>query len=89
MYKRFQSRIQLVLLDLNMPGMNGMVVFQELLIINPQVQAILTTGFIDDNRLKEMLAKGLRGYLQKPLTQKELLLQVRKTLDAAWGPSPA
>jgi DNA-binding NarL/FixJ family response regulator len=72
-----------------MPGMNGMGVFQELRILNPQVQAVLATSFIEEKRLKEMLAKGLRGFIQKPLAQKELLLQVRKTLDAAWGGGPA
>ena len=89
MYKKFQTQIHLVLLDLNMPGMNGMAVFQELLMLDPQVRAILTTGFIEEKRLKEMLAKGLRGFIQKPLAHKVLLLQVRKTLDAAWGEGPA
>ena len=81
-YKYIYDQIQLVILDFNMPGMDGFVLFGELQLINPQVVAVLTSGVIQEEKLKEMMGKGLRGFMQKPLTQQKLLQNVRAILDA-------
>jgi CheY-like chemotaxis protein len=81
-YKQYQSTIQLVILDFKMPGMDGFALFNELLALNPKVPAALTSGFVEDEQLEAMLAKGLRGFIPKPLTQQKLLLKVRSLLDA-------
>jgi CheY-like chemotaxis protein len=84
-YKKLQSQIQLVILDFTMPIMDGAEVFSELRMINPQVPVVLSSGFTEQDKLKWMLAKGLRGFIPKPYTQQKLLLQVRSTLDAMKG----
>jgi CheY-like chemotaxis protein len=84
-YKKLQSEIQLVILDFTMPIMDGSEVFSELRMINPQVPVVLSSGFTEQDKLKWMLAKGLRGFIPKPYTQQKLLLQVRSTLDAMKG----
>jgi len=84
-YKKLQSEIQLVILDFTMPIMDGAEVFSELRMINPQVPVVLSSGFTEQDKLKWMLAKGLRGFIPKPYTQQKLLLQVRSTLDAMKG----
>ena len=38
--------------------------------------------FAEQERLRSMLARGLRGFMPKPYTQQKLLTQVRATLDA-------
>jgi CheY-like chemotaxis protein len=81
-YKKLQSQIELVILDFTMPIMDGAEVFSELRMINPQVPVVLSSGFTEQDKLKWMLAKGLRGFIPKPYTQQKLLLQVRSTLDA-------
>ena len=81
-YKKLQDEIQLVILDFTMPIMDGAEVFSELRMINPQVPVVLSSGFTEQDKLKWMLAKGLRGFIPKPYTQQKLLLQVRSTLDA-------
>jgi len=81
-YKKLQKEIQLVILDFTMPIMDGSEVFSELRMINPQVPVVLSSGFTEQDKLKWMLAKGLRGFIPKPYTQQKLLLQVRSTLDA-------
>jgi CheY-like chemotaxis protein len=81
-YKRLQDTIQLVILDFTMPIMDGSEVFSELRMINPNVPVVLSSGFTEQDKLKWMLAKGLRGFIPKPYTQQKLLLQVRSTLDA-------
>jgi CheY-like chemotaxis protein len=81
-YKKLQKDIRLVILDFTMPIMDGSEVFSELRMINPQVPVVLSSGFTEQDKLKWMLAKGLRGFIPKPYTQQKLLLQVRSTLDA-------
>ena len=81
-YKKLQDKIQLVILDFTMPIMDGSEVFNELRMINPQVPVVLSSGFTEQDKLKWMLAKGLRGFIPKPYTQQKLLVQVRSTLDA-------
>src|SRR5581483_6535470 len=81
-YKKLQDQIRLVILDFTMPIMDGSEVFSELRLINPAVSVVLSSGFTEQDKLKWMLAKGLRGFIPKPYTQQKLLLQVRSTLDA-------
>jgi len=81
-YKKLQNQIELVILDFTMPIMDGAEVFSELRMINPQVPVVLSSGFTEQDKLKWMLAKGLRGFIPKPYTQQKLLVQVRSTLDA-------
>jgi len=81
-YRRFQKQIDLIILDFTMPIMDGSEVFNELREMNPQVPVVLSSGFTEQDKLRWMLAKGLRGFIPKPYTQEKLLLQVRSVLDA-------
>jgi len=80
-YKRLKDKISLIIMDFTMPIMDGSEVFDELRVINPRVCVVLSSGFTEQEKLRGMLAKGLRGFIPKPYTQQKLLLQVRTTLD--------
>lgn len=81
-YRKLRDQVALIILDFTMPVMDGSDVFNELLQINPQVPVVLSSGFAEQDRLRKMLAKGLRGFIPKPYTQEKLLSQIRSTLDA-------
>jgi CheY-like chemotaxis protein len=81
-YKKLGNEVDLIILDFTMPIMDGADVFTELRLINPQVPVMLSSGFTEQQKLRWMLAKGLRGFIPKPYTQQKLLLQLRSTLDA-------
>lgn len=81
-YRKLRGEIALVILDFTMPVMDGADVFAELQEIDPQVSVVLSSGFTEHDRLRGMLARGLRGFIPKPYTHEKLLLQVRHTLDA-------
>jgi CheY-like chemotaxis protein len=81
-YKELQDKVALIIMDFTMPIMDGSEVFEELRLINPRVGVMLSSGFTEQEKLRGMLAKGLRGFIPKPYTQQKLLLQVRSTLDA-------
>jgi CheY-like chemotaxis protein len=81
LYRRLKDQIALIILDFTMPVMDGADVFNELLQINPKVPVVLSSGFAEQERLRGMLSRGLRGFIPKPYTQQKLLTQVRTTLD--------
>lgn len=81
-YRRLRDQISLIILDFTMPVMDGADVFNELLQINPKVPVVLSSGFAEQDRLRGMLSRGLRGFIPKPYTQQKLLTQVRTTLDS-------
>ena len=81
-YRKLGGEIELVILDFTMPIMDGADVFNELLLMNPRVPVVLSSGFTEQDRLRGMLAKGLRGFIPKPYTSDKLLAEVRTTLDA-------
>lgn len=80
-YRRLKDQIELIILDFTMPVMDGSDVFEELLQINAKVPVVLSSGFAEQERLRAMLARGLRGFIPKPYTQQKLLTQIRSVLD--------
>jgi CheY-like chemotaxis protein len=81
LYRKLREHLSLVILDFTMPVMDGADVFNELLAINPRVPVVLSSGFAEQDAIRAMLARGLRGFIPKPYTQKKLLEQVRSVLD--------
>jgi len=86
-YQSAGKQIGLVILDFFLPVMDGDAVFDELRLINPNVNVVLSSGFAEQTKIGTMLARGLRGFIPKPYTRQRLLEQVRSTLDAARQPS--
>jgi CheY-like chemotaxis protein len=81
LYRQEQSRIDLVILDLIMPGMGGSRCLRKLLEIDPQAQVVIASGYSPDGPTKGALEAGAKGFLSKPYDTRELLQLVRKTLD--------
>ena len=81
-YRKLKDEIALVVLDFTMPIMDGADVFAEMQHLNPKVPVVLSSGFTEQDKLRGMLARGLRGFIPKPYTTEKLLAQVRQTLDA-------
>lgn len=81
-YQQINKKIGLVILDYFLPVMDGDAVFDELCALNPEVAVVLSSGFGEQNKLGNMLARGLRGFIPKPYTREKLLAQVRSILDS-------
>ncbi len=82
-YSELKDEIGLIILDFTLPIMDGSEVFEELRKIKPDVTVMLSSGFAEQEKVRAMLAKGLRGFLPKPYTEEKLLTQVRLVLDSA------
>ncbi len=66
MFRENQGSIDLVLLDMIMPVMNGKDCFSALRTLAPQIPVLLSSGFTPDKDLEEMKKHGLKGFIHKP-----------------------
>ncbi|MFK7826065.1 MAG: response regulator [Oligoflexales bacterium] len=74
-----ESNFDLVLLDLKMPGMSGLQVFEEIKNLSPNSLVIIQTGFGTKDHVKKAIHLGAFDYIEKPY-ERTLL---GKTLDRA------
>ena len=71
-YRAHKQEIDLVILDMVMPGMGGSDTFNQLREINPEVRVILCSGYSADGHAAEILERGCQGFMQKPFTLSKL-----------------
>lgn len=76
------NRIDLVLLDINMPNMDGIEALGHITQMFPDVDVMMLTGFADFTTAIDCLKKGAKDYLVKPIEVTELITRVRATLRA-------
>jgi PAS domain S-box-containing protein len=82
--------IDLVLLDMMMPRMTGDRVFAEMRRISPGVRGLLASGYDESGRIREIVAEGFGGFLQKPFRRSELGRKVEEILgNPGRGEGPA
>ncbi len=75
------SRFDLVITDQTMPEMTGVQLVGELLAIRPDIPVILCTGFSHAVDEESAQAAGIKGFVMKPLTKREIARAVRRVLD--------
>ena len=77
-FRKQGERINLVLLDYCMPGMDGIAVFRELRIIRPDIPVLLASGYSAEEVAERFKGLGLNGFIQKPFNLKRLGDEVKK-----------
>ncbi|BBO77909.1 hypothetical protein DSCW_53260 [Desulfosarcina widdelii] len=75
------STIDLVLLDMVMPGMGGGDVFDHIREIVPEIRVILSSGYTIDGQAREIIQRGCNGFIQKPFVLSELSQKIRQLLN--------
>jgi len=75
-----KERPPLVLLDMTLPGMNGMATLQKLLALDKHIGVVMATGQIDEKLAKESIQLGAYDYVLKPFDLKHLELVVKTRL---------
>lgn len=83
LYTKHQDEISLVLMDIQMPSIDGLMATRVLQQINPSVKIIGTSGFTSDRKLLEVNNIGIEGFLNKPYTLNKLLETIHTVLQNA------
>jgi len=71
-FREHADKVDLVLLDLMMPVMDGVETLQHLREISPDVPVILSSGFSESEATRKFAGKSLAGFLQKPYSARQL-----------------
>lgn len=81
--KEFQRHVQtidIILVDMKMPGMNGLQTFAALREIDPQVKVILCSGYSENEIVPQVKDGAITAFLQKPVRIVELLTSIKSAL---------
>lgn len=78
-----QRAPSVVLLDLNMPHVNGEAIIEKLTAYHPRVPIIVITGRIDAETAVDCMKSGASDYIVKPVAEERLLAAVQKALRAS------
>jgi len=79
-YRKTWKSIDLVILDLIMPRMNGRETFLSIRKINPDVKVIVSSGFSIDGEAQCIIDMGAKGFIQKPFNIAELDKSIKDVL---------
>ena len=77
------EEIDLVILDMIMPGMDGGSTFDCIRQIQPDMPVLLSSGYAINGHADKIMRKGCNGFIQKPYRISELSQKIRKVLDEA------
>jgi two-component system, cell cycle sensor histidine kinase and response regulator CckA len=81
LYRKHSKDIQLVMLDMIMPEMNGKETFIKLIEIDKNVCVLLASGYSINGEAKTIIDLGCKGFIQKPFRIEELSQKIREVLD--------
>jgi len=76
-----EESFDIAIVDLRMPGLNGMQVLEKLKEENPSIAVIVITGYATIESAVEAIRQGAFDYLPKPFSPELLVTVVKRTLD--------
>jgi len=80
-YREHHNEIALVIIDLIMPEMDGRETFRALKEVDPEVKAILCSGYDRNERVQVVIDEGVLGFVQKPHRRQELSEAIARALN--------
>ncbi len=81
MYERNSDKIDIVILDMVMPRMNGREAFKKIISINPEAKIIIASGFSREGKINSLFNEGLRAFVKKPYRQAEIAQILQNVLS--------
>ncbi|MEW6673183.1 MAG: response regulator [Thermodesulfobacteriota bacterium] len=76
-----EEAVDSVVLDLGMPGMGGINCLKELLAKHKSARIVISSGYVSDDHMAEIMSQGARAFLSKPFHIENLVKTVRRVLD--------
>ncbi len=76
-----QYRFDIALLDMKMPGMDGLTLYRNIRSLQPNTAAFLVTAFAGDGVAEDALRAGIRQVVRKPVDFPEILRSIGSVVD--------
>ena len=71
----------LVILDMVMPEMGGKEAFDAMREINPNIVALIASGYSLNNEVQTIIDAGAKGFIQKPFSKGDLSQKINEVLS--------
>ncbi len=76
-----QHRICMVILDMNMPGMDGLHCLRQMIALNPDVKVVATSGYTSGRAVEEMLDAGACEFIAKPFRFRDVVQRINEIIE--------
>ena len=80
-FSKKKDDIDMVILDMIMPDMSGGEAYDRLCKIHPDIKVLLSSGYSLRGQARNILARGCKGFIQKPFNMRELSHKLREVLE--------
>jgi two-component system cell cycle sensor histidine kinase/response regulator CckA len=80
-FEKNRDKIDLIIMDMIMPGMSGSETFDRLKEIKPDARILLSSGYSIDGQATKILQRGCDGFIQKPFNMNQLAEKIQKILS--------
>jgi DNA-binding NtrC family response regulator len=81
-YRANRDIIDIIILDMVMPGMDGEETFRALKSINSNVAVVLSSGYSIQGKAMEIMKEGADDFIQKPFSMTQLSDKIRDVMDS-------
>jgi adenylate cyclase len=75
-----QADIDLALMDINMPEMDGLTVLQKIKEINPVIRSVMLSAYDDLSNISAAMNSGVFAFLNKPINMNDLGIVIQKAI---------
>jgi len=82
------KHFHIVLMDINLPGINGLETSDKLLMLSPESRIIVVTGNLEAGHIRKLLNAGVRGYITKGSSAVEMDKAMRQVINGQQYLSP-
>jgi nitrogen-specific signal transduction histidine kinase/CheY-like chemotaxis protein len=79
-FQNNRDKIDMIIMDMIMPGMSGSETFDRLREIKPDVKILLSSGYSVDGQATKILQRGCDGFIQKPFNMNQLAEKIQEIL---------
>jgi len=80
-FDKHHNRVDVIILDMRLPGMNGDTVFGELRKINAHTKVLLASGYFENHLSSVILDKNCNDFIQKPFNLQHLNHKLEKLIE--------
>jgi len=78
----YRGKIDLVILDVVLPDMRGLDIYQQLVASRPNLKVLVSSGFSEKGPVQEILRAGAEGFIQKPFLLSDLSRRLQEILKS-------